>query len=200
MKYSLLVLGTVLTCAACAPSNTPTPLSSSPLSTTAPTPVQPMPAATLGLFKILPSFYEATPGDNATDSNLRYIDETGQQLTDGTRGQNVYNANISGTPSSEWVGWLNKDPTMTFRFAQSQRIEAITIGFSHTEYAGIALPKNVFINGKVFALQGSEVPLNRRGDVTFKTNITSNEITIKLERNPNFRWIFVDEITFMAVR
>ncbi len=216
MKNSLLVITVGLSLIGCVPGDTP-PSSTSPLATkppavaVQPTPVvRPTPAVQPGpavntppariadLVNLLPASYTITPGDDATDSSLRYIDETGRSLIDGVRGQNVYNANVTGTPSSEWVGWLNKDPIFTFRFAQTKRIQKITIGFSHTEYAGIALPKNVVINGKAFSLAGGEVPLNRRGDLTFNTDLTTNEIVIKLERNTDFRWIFVDEITFAA--
>jgi hypothetical protein len=208
MKSSLLVLTVALSLIGCVPGGT-APLSSSPLSTRPPTepssgvtgqstrparPVQPVQPA--GWVSLMPVSYTITPGDDATDSSLRYIDESGRSLIDGFRGQNVYNANVSGVPSSEWVGWLNKDPVLTFRFAQTKRIQRVTIGFSHTEYAGIALPKNVVINGKAFALSGDEVPLNRRGDLTFNTDFTTNELVIKLERNTDFRWIFVDEVNF----
>ncbi len=155
-------------------------------------------AAVGTLQSVLPASYTATPGDKATDSNITYIDDTGRQLNDSTRGQNVYNANVTGAPSAEWVGWLNKDPVMTFKFTKARQFKRITIGFSHTEYAGIALPQNVVINGKSFKLSGKEVPDNRRGDVAFDVDINSAEISIRLERNSNFRWIFVDEVDFAA--
>jgi hypothetical protein len=97
-----------------------------------------------------------------------------------------------------WVGWANKDASLSFEFNQERKFSKVRIGFNHNETAGILLPKNVVINNQVFPLTGNEVPNLKRGFVTLDVNFSASTFSIKLERNPSRQWMMVDEIRFEA--
>jgi hypothetical protein len=158
--------------------------------TTEPTPPTP-PTSSIPV-NVLPVSYTATAGDRT------YLDDTGKQLTDTVLGGDLFNAKITGVAAYEWIGWANKDASLSFEFNQERKFSKIRIGFNHNETAGILLPKNIVINNQVFPLTGSEVPNLKRGFVTFDVNIAASTINIKLERNPSRQWMMVDEIRFEA--
>lgn len=172
------------------PPATTEPIPPVPPTTTEPTPPTP-PTSSIPV-NVLPVSYTATAGDRT------YLDDTGKQLSDTVLGGDIFNAKIMGVAAYEWVGWANKDASLSFEFAQERKFSKIRIGFNHNETAGILLPKNVVINDQVFPLTGSEVPNLKRGFVTFDVNISASNLTIKLERNPSRQWMMVDEIRFEA--
>ena len=143
---------------------------------------------------ILPESYTATTG------NASYIDDTGKQLIDNQVGGNVFNAKVLGTAGYEWVGWARKNVVMTFKFAKERKFTLVKIGFNFNTSAGIGLPKAATINGKSVALKGTELKRSSRGFLIFGVNLSTNQITIELERNPLRQWIFVDEVKFVGVQ
>jgi hypothetical protein len=182
------------------PTTEPTPpaVPPTPPATTEPTP--PMPPTTTEPtaptsnipVNVLPVSYTATAGDRT------YLDDTGKQLFDTVLGGDLFNAKVTGVAAYEWVGWANKDASLSFEFAQERKFSKVRIGFNHNETAGILLPKNVVINNQVFPLTGSEVPNLKRGFVTLDVNFSATTVNIKLERNPSRQWMMVDEIRFEA--
>jgi hypothetical protein len=170
------------------PATTPTP--PTPPATTEPT--TPTPPISSVPVNVLPVSYTATVGDKS------YLDDTGKQLTDTVLGGDLFNAKITGVAAYEWIGWANKDASLSFEFNQERKFSKIRIGFNHNETAGILLPKNVIINGQAFPLKGNEVPNLKRGFVTFDVNFNATTVGIKLERNPSRQWMMVDEIRFEA--
>ncbi len=161
-----------------------------PPTTTEPTPPT-LPTSSIPV-NVLPVSYTATAGDRT------YLDDTGKQLTDTVLGGDVFNAKITGVAAYEWVGWANKDASLSFEFNQERKFSKVRIGFNHNETAGILLPKNIIINDQVFPLKGNEVPNLKRGFVTLDLNIAASNLTIKLERNPSRQWMMVDEVRFEA--
>lgn len=143
---------------------------------------------------VLPESYTATPG------NATYTDDTGKQLIDNQVGGNIFNAKIFGAPGFEWLGWSRKNVVMTFNFAKERKFTKVKIGFNYNTNAGIGLPKTVTINGKSFALKGTELKRNSRGFLVFNVNFSATQITVELERNPVRQWILVDEVKFVAVQ
>ncbi len=168
----------------------PTPPMPPTTTTTEPTPPTP-PTSSIPV-NVLPVSYTATVGDRT------YLDDTGKQLTDTVLGGDLFNTKVTGVAAYEWVGWANKDASLSFEFNQERKFSKIRIGFNHNETAGILLPKNVVINNQVFPLTGNEVPNLKRGFVTFDVNMSARNLTIKLERNPSRQWMMVDEIRFEA--
>ncbi len=166
-----------------------------PPATTEPTPpatTEPTPPTSSIPVNVLPVSYTATAGDKT------YLDDTGKQLTDTVLGGDLFNAKMTGVAAYEWVGWANKDASLSFEFNQERKFSKVRIGFNHNETAGILLPKNVIINDQVFPLKGNEVPNLKRGFVTLDLNVTASNLTIKLERNPSRQWMMVDEVRFEA--
>jgi hypothetical protein len=143
---------------------------------------------------VLPQSYTATPGNGS------YIDDTGRQLIDNQVGSDRFNAKIFGAPGFEWVGWSRKNVQMTFKFANERKFTKVKIGFNYNSGAGILLPLKVTINGKSYELKGTELKRNSRGFLVFNVNLSTNQITIDLERNPARQWILVDEVKFVAVQ
>jgi hypothetical protein len=170
----------------------PPPATTEPTPPTPPTTTEPTPPVSSIPVNVLPVSYTATAGDKT------YLDDTGKQLTDTVLGGDLFNAKITGVAAYEWVGWANKDASLSFEFNQERKFSKIRIGFNHNETAGILLPKNVVINNQIFPLTGSEVPNLKRGFVTFDLNIAASTLSIKLERNPSRQWMMVDEIRFEA--
>ncbi len=170
----------------------PTPPTTTPTPPTPPATTEPTPPVSSIPVNVLPVSYTATAGDKT------YLDETGKQLTDTVLGGDLFNAKITGVAAYEWVGWSNKDASLSFEFAQERKFSKVRIGFNHNETAGILLPKNVVINNQVFPLTGSEVPNLKRGFVTLEVNFSASTVNIKLERNPSRQWMMVDEIRFEA--
>jgi hypothetical protein len=168
------------------------PATTEPTPPTPPTTTEPTPPTASIPVNVLPVSYTATTGDKT------YLDDTGKQLIDTVLGGDLFNAKITGVAAYEWVGWANKDASLSFEFAQERKFSKIRIGFNHNETAGILLPKNVVINNQVFPLTGSEVPNLKRGFVTLDLNIAATTLNIKLERNPSRQWMMVDEIRFEA--
>ena len=167
------------------------PATTEPTPPTPPTVVTPPPISSTPV-NVLPVSYTATAGDRT------YLDDTGNQLTDTVLGGDLFSAKITGVAAYEWVGWANKDSSLSFEFAQERKFSKVRIGFNHNDGAGIILPKNVVINDQVFPLKGNEVANAKRGFVTFDVNFTSKTVNIKLERNPSRQWMMVDEVRFEA--
>ena len=169
----------------------PTPPAPTTTEPTPPTTVTPAPISSTPV-NVLPVSYTATAGDRT------YLDDTGKQLTDTVLGTDLFSAKITGVAAYEWVGWANKDASLSFEFAQERKFSKVRIGFNHNDGAGIILPKNVIINDQVFPLKGNEVANAKRGFVTFDVNFSGKTVNIKLERNPSRQWMMVDEVRFEA--
>ena len=146
---------------------------------------------------IVPSMYTATLGEGiAASGDFDYFDESLNQLTDGIIGDNDWTKDLGNGNAHEWVGWLTIDPTIDFTFSSLVSISQISIGFSHSEAAGIYLPKSVEINGKLFKLKGTEIANGKRGFINFDIQYSGTNVNIGLADNDSNRWIFVDEIKF----
>jgi len=150
---------------------------------------------------VTPTSYTATPGQGqAQGLSYNYFDDGGAQLTDRVYGVNDWTANLGHGNAQEWVGWLSVDPTVTFNFAGTVGISAVTIGFNRGQGAGIYLPPSVQIASQTFSLAIDAFPDNSRQDLTF--NLTQpffgNQLTVTLSDGNPGQWIFVDEMQFAA--
>ncbi len=155
--------------------------------------------------EIKPVSYTSTPAEGQGQGGaLDYFDDTGRQLIDGKTGTNTWWEDLGNGMAYEWVGWAQHDPTITFEFAQSVKINHVLIDFAHAqERDGIYLPINVTINHKTFQLNGNEIPENTRGTLQFDGAFTGSSLSISMERNtiradPSKWWIFIDEVKFTA--
>jgi hypothetical protein len=116
---------------------------------------------------ITPFTYTAPPGETGM---VPYLDDTGNQLTDGVQGTDDILVDQGLGTAYEWVGWtyLTEPVTLTFSFEQDIRIASVEIGFNHREGLGVFVPLLVTINGTDFELSADEVPNNQRKDVVFR--------------------------------
>jgi hypothetical protein len=143
---------------------------------------------------VIPLSYTAPPGETGM---VAFIDETGNQITDGVKGtDDILDDKGSGT-AYEWVGWTDlTDPvTLAFNFEGDPSISSVEIGFNHREGMGIFLPTRVTINGVDFELSANEVPNNQRGDLVFSGPFNGPEVQVVLHHRGR-GWILVDEIHF----
>ncbi len=138
------------------------------------------------------SYSLSMPGE-AYDDNYKYYDDTGSQLTDGILGNNNYMIEYA----YEWIGWRSVEPVLTFVFDHSITVDDIVIGFNRAESSLIYLPKNVFINENSFELSGNEIADTTRGFIDFNGSFSGSTISITLQDNSTYRYIFIDEILFI---
>ena len=128
---------------------------------------------------------------------VAFIDETGNQITDGVKGtDDILEDHGSGT-AYEWVGWTDlTDPvTLTFTFEGDPGISSVEIGINHREGLGIFVPTLVTINGVDFELSADEVPNNQRRDIVFNGPFSGPEVQVVLHHRGR-GWILVDELRF----
>jgi hypothetical protein len=130
---------------------------------------------------------------------VSYLDETGSQLTDGSKGTNDILADQGFGTAYEWVGWteLTEPVTLTFTFDENISIATVVIGFNHREGLGVFVPNLVTINGVDFELAADEVPNNERKDVEFNGPFSGPEVQVVLHHRSR-GWILVDEVGFIA--
>jgi hypothetical protein len=143
---------------------------------------------------VIPLSYTAPPGKTGM---VAFIDETGNQITDGVKGTDDILMDQGSGTAYEWVGWTDlTDPvTLTFTFEGDPGISSVEIGFNHREGLGIFLPTHVTINGVDFELSANEVPNNQRGDLVFSGLFSGPEVQVVLHHRGR-GWILVDEIRF----
>lgn len=143
---------------------------------------------------LIPLAYTAPAGETGM---VAFIDETGNQITDGDKGSDdILEDHGSGT-AYEWVGWTElTDPlTLTFTFEGDPGIASVEIGINHREGLGIFVPTLVTINGVDFELSADEVPNNQRKDIVIKGPFNGPVVQVVLHHRGR-GWILVDEIRF----
>lgn len=135
-------------------------------------------------------------GNTSTDG--AYLSGGLGDLTDGiVTSLNWYSIENSGG-TGPYVGWVDINPTIIFHFATSVNISSISIHADDSAGAGgVNLPFSVAFNGgtaiSVLDPDASASPAY----LTFSNlSLTGKDISITLNRGN--RWVFVDEISFVA--
>jgi hypothetical protein len=143
---------------------------------------------------LIPLSYDAPAGETGM---VAFIDETGDQITDGIKGTDDILDDQGSGIAYEWVGWTDlTDPVrLTFTFEGDPSISSIEIGFNHREGLGVFVPTLVTINGVDFELSADELPNNQRGDIVFSGPFSGPEVQVVLHHR-GLGWILVDEIRF----
>jgi hypothetical protein len=140
--------------------------------------------------------YSAPPGETGMVS---YLDDTGDQLTDGRKGSDDILTDLGHGVAYEWVGWtdLTEPITLTFTLPAGSKVSAVEIGLNHRDGFGIFVPAAVTINGVRFEPDSEAIPNNMRGDLTFSGTFDGPVLTIVLNHRGR-GWILVDEVSFLA--
>jgi hypothetical protein len=148
---------------------------------------------------VTPSAYTATPGEGvAQGASYNYFDETGRQLIDNVLGSNNLSADLGNGPAYEWVGWRLANPTLIFQFPNPAPIGWVRIGFHHNTTNQTYLPSLVTIGERSYTLTGAELDNGTRGFLEFPGYWLTNSLIITLSDSNSSRWIFVDEVQFIA--
>lgn len=141
---------------------------------------------------------KAYTGSGNTSADGAYLSGGLGDLTDGIVTTLNWNSieNIGGT--GPYVGWVDINPTIIFHFATSVNISSISIHADDSAGGGgVNLPTSVAFNGgaaiSVLDPDASDSPAY----LTFSNlSLTGKDISITLNRGN--RWVFVDEISFVA--
>jgi hypothetical protein len=143
---------------------------------------------------LIPLNYTAPAGGTGM---VAFVDDTGNQLTDGSKGTDDIMADQGLGTAYEWVGWtmLTEPVTMTFSFEGDTSIASVEIGLYHREGLGVYVPVEVTINGVDFSLSSDEVPNNQRQDVVFNGPFNGPQVQVVLYHRGR-GWILVDEVHF----
>ena len=154
-----------------------------------------MPNGSTGSFAYWDLYYT---GAGATNSNGAALSGGVGDLTDGFIAPATWSAveNLAGTgPYVGWLSGLTPNPLITFNFAGSPTINAISIHMDNVGFGGVSAPGSILINGINTAFTAPAPGTN--GIVNFTgLNLTGNSHTIQL--NHANSWIFVSEVTFTS--
>ena len=106
--------------------------------------------------------------------------------------------NLAGT--GPYVGWTWGDPTITFKFANTVKINTMTFYVDNPAgaHGGVAAPKSFTINGFDYLVDTAHlatgpVPISFSG-----LDLDTQNVTVTINRNlfPGSFWVFLSEVTF----
>jgi hypothetical protein len=153
--------------------------------------------------QVTPTSYTFVPGTK--QGTYSYIDETGNQLTDGLYGPSRLLSQADAVP---YLGWLAPLVTLNFNFAAPTTFDSVTVSSLQAWIGNIALP-DVYLYASndgttwspVANLITPEVDANNFAKATLTLgdlNVTAQYLQIELKRNNIGPWIFIDEVTFSS--
>jgi hypothetical protein len=153
---------------------------------------------------VTPTSYTFVPGTK--QGTYSYIDETGNQLTDGLYGPSRLWSQADAVP---YLGWLAPMVTLNFNFAEATTFESVTVSALQAWLGNIVLP-DVFLYASndgvswtpVANLVTPETSANNyaKANLTLDgLNVTAQYLQIELRRNVLGPWIFTDEVTFNSL-
>ncbi|MEM6372949.1 MAG: VPLPA-CTERM sorting domain-containing protein [Pseudomonadota bacterium] len=132
-------------------------------------------------------------GTGATTTSYSALSGGTGDLTDGVIATG--NWFVSGqTPL--YVGWLSRNPVITFRFDQAYDFTSATFYFDDSDgTGGVAQPNSVSINGvnELVPTNAGRAPFSFTYDLT---GTTTDTLTAQLFRRSS--WVFLSEVTFEA--
>lgn len=146
--------------------------------------------------------------EEATDCGTYcYHDETGNQLTDGQYGTNIWQANLGNGNAYEWLGWTDRSVSIVFDFGVNTTINQIVVGTVQDHLNDVVFP-SVFVStsldGLNWGLQFASlvVPENTANNLTHGSltlsglSETARYFVVELQFALNGPWTFSDEIDF----
>lgn len=157
---------------------------------------------TLGTAAITVSSYTHLSGPNGS-----YPDSGGVELTDGITFSKAWTRPSTTVTLADVVnltGWLNRDPSISFQFANTETVRSFTIWAADSDdSAGVGVPSSVTIRTadnsftRTFAITdppgtGSTVPFTFSG-----FSVTASELIVSAERN--FQWTMLSEVQFETI-
>ncbi len=130
---------------------------------------------------------------------VSYLDDTGNQLTDGKKGSDDILTDLGRGTAYEWIGWtdLTEPITLTFTLPSGSKVSAVEIGLNHRDGLGIFVPSEVTINGIRFEPEADAVLNNQRLDLTFTGPFDGPVMTLVLNHRGR-GWILLDEVSFIS--
>lgn len=149
-----------------------------------------MPNGNRGSFTYWDDTYNGS--GSTTTSGAALSGGTGD-LTDGVIATGNWNVS---TETAKYVGWVNRNPVITFKFAQSYDFTSATFHFDDAQGAGgVSQPARVSINGsnQIVPINPGSAPFSFTFDLT---GTSSDTLTTQLFRSNS--WVFLSEVTFEA--
>jgi hypothetical protein len=116
-------------------------------------------------------------------------------LTDGVIASSNWNIAEAPAGNGPYVGWVNKNPTITFNFGTTVWIDSVTLYLDDANLGGVLQPGSVDINGNNYVVTdptpGDFLPFG----ITFSgLNATGSTLTLQLFRQNS--WVFLSEVEF----
>jgi hypothetical protein len=129
------------------------------------------------------------------------------QLVDGVKGVDAWPTNLGNGNAYEWVGWVNQNVDVTFRFPGTRTFNSVTIGIDNYDPGDVQEPKQIDISysdddlsyGAPVSFKLSDgtlpqIPAGKRADLTLATPGKSGKY-VKI-RFYYTVWTFIDEVSF----
>ncbi|MDP1822171.1 MAG: hypothetical protein Q8L48_02985 [Archangium sp.] len=130
------------------------------------------------------------------------------QLVDGVRGNPDWTVNGGNGPGYAWVGWLYRDATVVFQFAETREFSAVTVGLNNHGTGAVYAPSEIGVelgdDGVTFGAPWTfrradstlpPVAIGTRGDVRLPVPGATGKF-VRVTVVYSAAWSMVDEFGF----
>jgi hypothetical protein len=125
-----------------------------------------------------------------------YLDETGDQLTNGVYNGLIPGINLATPDAYEWVAFGGTGE-VSFHFASNVTVQNITISMAQWTPAAVYLPPSITVNSTVFNINAGAFSNMDHAIISLNGSWTGTDLTLYFTYGG--QWTFLDEVTFSGV-
>lgn len=132
-------------------------------------------------------------GSGSLTTNYSALSGGTGDLTDGIIAPATWNITEAPAGAGPYVGWLNRNPLISFFFDQVYVFNTLTIHYDNSGLGGVARPSSIQVAGMSFTLPAEATG----GTGSFTANlggVSADRLDLLVVRTSN--WVFLSEVSF----